>query len=201
MSPDIAKQLADHVKAMLAERDSAIAELRAQVKELQERPLPKDGKDGAPGEKGEKGDPGDVAALNLSDLENRVKSLEERPQPRDGRDGLAGPKGDPGERGMDGKNGQDGWSPDHFGFVMNPDGTGAFKMIAGDREKSWEFRLPVLVDRGVYKAEHSYLKGHGVTYGGDYWICREDNPGPIGKDFEGWRLVVRKGRDARGAKV
>jgi hypothetical protein len=200
---DIAKQLADQVKAALAARDKTIAELVDRVKTLEARPEPKDGRDGVDGKDGEKGDPGDATAAieQVAELASRVKSLEERPAPRDGRDGIQGQKGDTGERGYDGRDGSDGWSPDHVEFVMQPDGTGEFRMITGEKEKSFPFRLPVLVDTGPYKQEASYMKGQGVTYGGDYWICKEDNPGPPGKDFAGWRLAVRKGRDARGAKV
>lgn len=204
MNPNaVASQLADIVKSQLKERDSIIESLSARLKALEERPEPKDGKDGVDGKDGQKGDPGDatLAIEGVRELEARMKSLEDRPPPRDGRDGQPGQKGDPGDKGYDGRDGQDGWSPDHVEFVVQDDGTGEFRMVTGEKEKRFPFRLPVLVDTGPYKQESSYLKGQGVTYGGDYWICKEDNPGPPGKDFAGWRLAVRKGRDARGAKV
>lgn len=196
----LAKDLADKVKAMLAERDATIADLSARLKSIEDRPPPKDGIDG---EKGEKGDPGDnVAALEgLNEVRLAIKAIEDRPLPRDGRDGVQGVKGDPGERGSDGRNGNDGWSPDHVQFDMDDDGQWEFKMVTGDKEKSWAGRAPVFVDRGVFSAEASYLKGHFVSYGGDGWVCKQDNPGPPGKDFSGWRLAVRKGRDAPRAKV
>lgn len=198
----VAKQLAEQVKTALSERDRTIADLTARLKSLEDRPAPRDGVDGKDGAKGEKGEPGDaVSALaEVQELSNRVKSLEDRPPPRDGRDGQQGQKGDTGERGYDGRDGNDGWSPDHVEFVMQPDGTGEFRMVTGEKEKSFPFRLPVLLDRGPYKADSTYLKGHGITYGGDFWICQDDNPGPPGKDFTGWRLAVRKGRD-RSAKA
>ena len=202
MNPNaVASQLADIVKAELKARDDLIAALSERVKSLESRPAPRDGVDGKDGERGEKGDPGDVTVINLDAIEARIKAIEERPAPRDGRDGQPGPKGDPGERGYDGRDGADGWSPDHFEFKMEPDGTGHFAMKRGDEEKTFPFHLPVLVDRGVYKQDSSYLAGHAVTWGGDVWICQVDNPGPPGKDFAGWRLAVRKGRDARSARV
>lgn len=202
----VASQLADIVKAALSERDRTIDDLRARLKALEDRPAPKDGKDGvdgkdgSPGEKGEKGEPAVLGDFAM-DIMNRVKMLEERPAPRDGRDGIQGQKGDTGERGYDGRDGNDGWSPDHVDMTMTDQGEWTFKMVTGDKEKSWSGRVPVCIDRGVYTDEATYLKGHVVSYGGDIWICREDNAGPPAKDFAGWRLAVRKGRDARGAKV
>jgi len=204
MNPNaVASQLADIVKSALKERDETIASLSARLKDLEARPAPKDGKDGVDGKDGQKGDPGDATAAieQVSELAARVKSLEERPAPRDGRDGIQGQKGDTGERGYDGRDGVDGWSPDHVEMTMGDDGQWEFKMVTGDKEKTWSGRVPVCVDRGVYSNESSYLKGHVVTYGGDIWICKEDNPGPPAKDFAGWRLAVRKGRDAPRAKV
>ncbi len=198
MNPNaVAFQLADIVKSELKQRDELIASLSARLKALEDRPLPKDGKDGRDGEKGEKGDPGEVVTIAVDELALRVKALEDKPAPRDGRDGQPGPKGDPGERGYDGRDGNDGWSPDHVDFVMNSDGTGEFTMKTGDKVKTFPFHVPAFVDRGPYRESEKYLRGHGVTKGGDFWICQEDNPGPIGKDFTGWRLAVRKGRDAR----
>src|SRR5690606_20614469 len=73
------------------------------------------------------------------------------------------------------------------------------KMRVSDGEVD-EFRatLPVVIDRGTYKATQTYETGDGITYGGQYWIAQKD--GPTGKPGEpgsdGWRLAVRKGRDA-----
>lgn len=199
----IAKQLAEQVKAAIATRDKTIEALEARLKAIEDRPPPKDGRDGADGKDGAKGDPGDnVAAMEaLAEVRAQIKSLEERPSPRDGRDGIQGQKGDTGERGYDGRDGADGWSPDHVEMTIDDEGQWEFKMVTGDKVKSFTGRIPVNVDRGVFSNEATYAKGHMVTYGGDVWVCKEDNPGPPGKDFAGWRLAVRKGRDAPRAKV
>lgn len=199
----VATQLAEQFKSALASRDATIADLTARLKAVEDRPAPKDGKDGVDGAPGEKGEPGDATAAleGLSLVESRVKALEERPAPRDGRDGIQGQKGDTGERGYDGRDGNDGWSPDHVEMTIDDEGQWEFKMVTGDKVKSFTGRIPVNVDRGVYSDGASYLKGHLVSYGGDMWTCKEDNPGPPGKDFAGWRLSVRKGRDAPRAKV
>lgn len=199
---EIAAALGKQFKELLAQRDATIEELSQRLKSLEDRPAPKDGRDGVDGKDGAQGEKGERGSdAGIEELAVRIKALEDRPLPRDGRDGQPGPKGDPGNNGFDGRDGQDGWSPDHVDFTMAHDGTGEFRMVTGDKEKSFPFRLPVLQDRGPYRDSTSYLKGHGVTYGGDFWICQEDNPGPPGKDFAGWRLAVRKGRDARSAKV
>jgi len=199
----IAKQLAEQVKAAIATRDKTIEALEARLKAIEDRPPPKDGRDGVDGKDGAKGDPGDnVSAMEaLAEVRAQIKSLEERPAPRDGRDGIQGQKGDTGERGYDGRDGSDGWSPDHVEMTIDDEGQWEFKMVAGVKVKSFTGRIPVNVDRGVFSNEATYAKGHMVTYGGDVWVCKEDNPGPPGKDFAGWRLAVRKGRDAPRAKV
>lgn len=52
------------------------------------------------------------------------------------------------------------------------------------------------VYREVYKAGEAYTRGELVTWGGSLWMAREattDKPGTS----EGWRLIVKAGRDAR----
>ena len=60
------------------------------------------------------------------------------------------------------------------------------------------FDLPVVIDRGVFKHGNTYKTGDAVTWGGSLWIAQEptaDKPGePAAK---GWRLAVKKGRDAK----
>lgn len=61
-----------------------------------------------------------------------------------------------------------------------------------------EFRLPVVIDRGVWKAA-SYAAGDGVTWGGSFWIAQRvteaaEKPGDESGAF---RLAVKKGSDGR----
>ena len=65
------------------------------------------------------------------------------------------------------------------------------------REKRFDFTLPVVLDAGVYKSGMIYAKGDGVTYGGSYWIAKEDGPLTTPGAGSDWRLSVKKGRDAR----
>lgn len=60
------------------------------------------------------------------------------------------------------------------------------------------FDLPVMIDRGVFKHGSTYKPGDAVTWGGSLWIAQEptaDKPGEPGA--KGWRLAVKKGRDAK----
>lgn len=59
--------------------------------------------------------------------------------------------------------------------------------------------IPVVLDRGPYADGKSYEQGDAVTYGGSMWIAQKaaptGRPGDEGSD--GWRLAVRRGRDAK----
>lgn len=203
----VAQQLAKQVKESLAVRDGMILELTRRLTAIEERPVPKDGRDGVDGKDAPVADLTPVYELiagraeAIKNVQERLSEIEGRPVPRDGRDGIQGQKGDTGERGYDGRDGADGWSPDHVEMTIDDEGQWEFKMVTGEKVKSFTGRIPVNVDRGVFSNDASYAKGHMVTYGGDVWVCKEDNPGPPGKDFAGWRLAVRKGRDAPRAKV
>jgi hypothetical protein len=54
-----------------------------------------------------------------------------------------------------------------------------------------------LTDAGVWRSTSTYSEGQAVTYDGSLWVAQVDEPGPPGKDLAGWRLAVRKGRDAK----
>lgn len=56
-------------------------------------------------------------------------------------------------------------------------------------------RFPVPRDAGVFCETRDYRSGDGVTKGGNWWIAQRDDPGVPGEGH-GWRLAVRKGRDA-----
>lgn len=65
-------------------------------------------------------------------------------------------------------------------------------------EVSKSIKVAALVDKGVFRAEEAYEAGDGVTWGGSFFIAQKD--APIGKPGEpgcnGWRLAVKRGRDA-----
>ncbi|VVA47925.1 hypothetical protein SERVES_01646 [Serratia ficaria] len=60
------------------------------------------------------------------------------------------------------------------------------------------FGIPVMIYRGVFKAEGSYHPGDTVTWGGSLWHCDEataDKPGEVGS--KGWTLAAKRGRDGK----
>lgn len=165
-------------------------------------PMPKDGrdgidgKDGARGEKGEAGRDGAGIADLLLDInghliatmtDGRVKAL--------GR--VVGKDGKPGRDGADGKDGRDGLGFEDLTFDTDEHGRVVAKFQRGDLVKS--FRLPGIVDRGVFKSDETYLRGDAVTWAGSLWIAQEDGVKGKPEAGSGWRLAVKKGRDARGA--
>lgn len=61
-----------------------------------------------------------------------------------------------------------------------------------------EISIPTVIDRGPHTDAAEYEPGDAVTYGGSLWIAQKSapvgRPGDVGSD--GWRLAVRRGRDA-----
>lgn len=58
--------------------------------------------------------------------------------------------------------------------------------------------IPTVLDRGPYVEGKTYEPGDAVTYGGSLWIAQKSSPTgrPGDEGSEGWRLAVRRGRDA-----
>jgi|GEM_PF-1095326 len=64
------------------------------------------------------------------------------------------------------------------------------------RKMEKSFSLPVMIDRGVFKADTAYVAGDVVSYGGSIWIAQhetKDSPG----SSDAFRLAVKRGRDAK----
>lgn len=165
--------------------DRALQPFDARLKELETR-SPEKGEKGEPGSQGDRGEPG----------------VDGTPG-RDGRDGQPGRDGAPGTDGKDGAPGQDG--KDGLGFDdinVEFDGERSFKLIftRGELRKEFgAFKLPVVVDRGVWK-DGAFERGDGVTWGGSFWIAQkntETKPDTPGSD---WRLAVKRGRDGKDGK-
>lgn len=68
---------------------------------------------------------------------------------------------------------------------------------SGDRTEK-TFSVPVMIYRDIFKDGEKYFPGDSVTWGGSVWYCNEatgDKPGEDGS--KGWKLAVKRGRDAR----
>lgn len=144
-------------------------------------------------------------ATRLAALEVKEKGLDGArgpagPPGSPGRDGLPGIPGLTGEKGLDGRHGVDG--KDGLGFddlaaVYDEHGRLSLRFVRGDIVKT--FRVPGIVDRGVYKAGEVYEQGDAVTFGGAFWISQKDTSAKPGEPGE-WRLSVKAGRDGRDAR-
>ena len=75
--------------------------------------------------------------------------------------------------------------------------------ITGGLAQERQFRLPVLVYRGIY-AQGKYLQGDVVTWGGSAWHCQVDGttsaPSNNGKGNGDWKLMVKEGQRAKDGK-
>lgn len=163
-----------------------------------------DGKDGAPGEKGEPGKDGVGLAgalidrsgslvVTLTDGTTRELGAVVGKDGADGRDGLDG---------KDGAAGPAGLGFDDLDVVLANDGrTVVLSLARGEQRRTWEIPLPVVLDRGVFKAGEAYAKGDGVTWGGSWWIAQRDTSDRPGEGSDGWRLAVKKGRDGKDVDV
>jgi hypothetical protein len=199
-----AKALAD-VTAELDTRHvaQATAPLLKRIEALESRPVPEKGEKGDPGEsiKGDTGvgvagaviDRSGVLVLTLSDGSTRDLGVVVGKDGLDGKDGADGAPGEPG------KDGSDGLGFDDLEIVHDGERSFAFKLVQGERAKEFPFTVPVVIDRGVYKAGETYAPGDGVTWGGSYWIAKSETDAKPDSG-EGWRLAIKRGRDGKDAK-
>ena len=97
------------------------------------------------------------------------------------------------ETGSDRKN-----ADTRFETPGSPDGERTFtvRFVRGEKVKEFSFKVPVLIERGVYRAGQTYERGDGGTYQGSFWIAQKDTSGKPG-ECDGWRLSVKKGRDGK----
>lgn len=91
--------------------------------------------------------------------------------------------------------GADGLGFDDLSVEYDGERTFSFIFAKGDRVDRREFRLPVMLDRGVWKEGTTYEQGDVVSWAGSMWVAQKDTDGkPDGGDF---RLSVKKGRDGK----
>ena len=160
-----------------------------------------DGRDGLPGKDGAPGAPGRDSTIPGPAGRDGIDGKDGAP----GRDstvpGPPGPaiKGDPGADGIDGQNGRDG-----------KDGRDAMQLddfdarVVNGREIELSFVLSdgqvakrniklagLVVDAGVYRANVGYECGDGCTYGGSYWIAKQDTTEAPKGPSNHWRLAVK----------
>ncbi|WP_208952550.1 phage gp6-like head-tail connector protein [Rahnella sp. ChDrAdgB13] len=71
------------------------------------------------------------------------------------------------------------------------------QLASGTRtEKS--FCIPVMIYRDIFKDGEKYLPGDSVTWAGSVWYCHAETSDKPGEpSSKGWKLAVKRGRDAR----
>ncbi|WP_333610129.1 phage gp6-like head-tail connector protein [Pantoea piersonii] len=72
----------------------------------------------------------------------------------------------------------------------------AIKSSGEKTEKT--FSVPVMIYRDIFKEGEKYYPGDSVTWGGSVWYCHQETGDKPGEDgSKGWKLAVKRGRDAR----
>ena len=105
------------------------------------------------------------------------EKLEKWPKPKDGRDGLGF---------------------DDLSVEYDNERTFKFVFARDDQRKEFEFRMPVILDRGVFVDGKTYERGDSVSWAGSSWIAQVD--GATQKPGEGnteWRLATKRGKSGR----
>lgn len=154
-----------------------------------------------------------------SQLDTRSAQTIEGPPGPAGKDGRDGTDGKPGERGADGTNGKDGAIGERGVDGLNGK-DGAPSTIPGPKgdtgqrgadgiatreelhslieERMGEIQVRTFADvyQGVYENGRTYERGQLVTWGGSLWLSQAEAKAKPGESAE-WKLVVKKGADAR----
>lgn len=155
-----------------------------------------EGKPGLNGAQGEKGDPGRDGTGLAGAVINREGSLVLTMQ--DGRTvdlGLV--IGCDGKDGKDGAPGRDGLGFDDLDIAYDGQRNFSIRMQRGDAVKSFEFTMPVMIYRGIWKEGTDYSVGDTVTWDGSLWHCHEASNAKPGNGKTGWQLCSKKGRDGK----
>lgn len=163
-------------------------------------PAPKDGRDGRDGKSVTLDEVRPLIDAGMAawalDFERRAQDILQRaidrmPVPKDGRDGVDG------KDGIDGKDGRDALELEDLDVQQDADGRVVLRFVRGELQREFRLKLPVFVDRGVYKTGEQYERGNGVTWGGCFWIAQKDCPEGRPGESTDWRLAVKKGRDGK----
>lgn len=73
------------------------------------------------------------------------------------------------------------------------------KMASGE-VRDWQFAVPFVIDRGVYKDTQAYRTGDGVTWNRGYWIAQRDTGSKPDYDGGDWRLAIKGARDGKDGR-
>lgn len=102
--------------------------------------------------------------------------------------------------GKDGEAGADGRHADALDLGFDGERTLTIRTAHGEATKEAVYKLPIVIDRGVYKEGQTYEAGDAVTWGGSLWIARRETAARPETD-DSWRLSVKKGRDGKDGEL
>lgn len=107
-----------------------------------------------------------------------------------------------GKPGAPGENGADGFSVEKFRAECLYDGkrTFTFKFTQGDRVEEFPFKVPMVIDAGVWKEGTEYETGDAVTWGNSLWVVKAE----ITKEKPGtsdWRMQQKRPRDGKDGEA
>lgn len=166
---------------------------------------------GERGERGEKGDPGTdgrpgcdgvgLAGAFRGHDGNLILTLSDGTIREignvNGRDGASGADG------KDGRDGKDGLSFDAFTFEPEYDGMRTLRLMwrdANGKERTTEWKVPLVLYRGIYRPEENYETGDSVTFSGSLWIAQKDTNAKPAEGNRDWRLAVKRGQNGADGK-
>lgn len=185
---------------------ASLAAAEAVAEYIKANPI-RDGEDGAKGDQGPRGEPGEKGdhGKDGADGIGMAGAFVDR----DGELVLTTTKGDTiklgrvvGRDGENGKDGADGFSLEDLSADYDGEKTITLTFQRGQLRKSFDFVMPVVIDRGYWREGMGCKSGDGVTHNGSFWIAKRDNASkPCHENGEDWRLCVRKGRDGQDGKV
>jgi hypothetical protein len=179
--------------------------LKARLKALEDRPAPEVLK----GDPGESVDPVVINEMIVAEVAKAAAAIR---VPQDGKSaaGIVEALKDSGELVLtledgrlirtgirDGEKGKDGFGFDDMDVaVLDDDRTIELSFRRGDEEKAFTLKWPTVIYRGVWK-EREFAAGDSVTWGGSLWIAEKDTAAKPDTPDSGWKLAVKKGRDAK----
>lgn len=171
--------------------DDVLPVLRAELqKAVEALPVPKDGRDGIDGKDGTSVTVDDLRAMFEAEQAKWALDWERRAQDQMTRfmDRIPAPK--------DGKDGADGLGFEDLEVQHDGERTFTVRFVRGEKVKEFAFKVPVVIERGVYRAGQTYERGDGVTRDGSFWIAQKDTAAKPGESPD-WRMAVKKGRDGK----
>ena len=218
--PDLTKMVSEAVAALPVPADGKSItpdDIRPLLKELVENavaeiPVPRDGKDADP----------EAIKAAISDALEALPTPESPAPGADGRDALqieilpgieaekSYPRGTYAThsgglwRSFEKTAGMRGWEclVDGIDSIdISQDDERHFTVVAtkSSGEKTEKtFSVPVMIYRDIFKEGQKYYPGDSVTWGGSVWYCHQETGDKPGEDAsKGWKLAVKRGRDAR----